>query len=98
MQKNKKRRQKMYERIASFLEFPCDAVANVPVFVIRGRHEIEVSGCSGITEYSEKVISLTVGGNKFTVCGDSLELSDFRDSVLYIRGNIKCASFEGGEE
>ena len=96
MQKKKKRREHIYEKVARFLEVPQELVANVPVFVIRGRHEIEISGCSGITEYSDDVIVLTVGRDKFTVRGNCLELADFRDCVLYVRGNIDSAAFEGG--
>lgn len=86
----------MYEKVARFLEVPQELVSGVPVFVIRGRHEIEISGCSGITEYSDDVIVLTVGRDRFTVKGTCLELADFRDSVLYVRGNIDSAAFEGG--
>lgn len=98
LQKKNKRREHIYEKLARFLEVPQELVKNVPVFVIRGRHEIEISGCSGITEYSDDVIELTVGRDKFTVRGNSLELADFRDCVLYVRGNIDSAAFEGGGE
>ena len=96
MQK-KRRRAHVYEKVAHFLEVPQELVANVPVFVIRGRHEIEISGCSGITEYSDELIVLSVGRDKFTVRGKHLELADFSDSVLYVRGNIDSVAFEGGE-
>ena len=79
--------------ISDFCEVPSDMVSNVPVFEIRGHHEIEITGCSGILEYNDKRIILTVGRDKFTVTGDSLVLSDFRDNVLFVRGNIKSASF-----
>ena len=97
MQKKKKRREHVYEKLGRFLEVPQELVKGVPVFVIRGRHEIEVSGCDGILEYSDDVIVLSVERDKFTVRGRCLELADFRDSVLYVRGNIDSAAFEGGE-
>ncbi len=96
MQNKKRRRVKLYEKIANFCEVPQELVAQIPVFVIRGRHEIEISGADGISEYTDTAIVITVGRDKFTVRGDHLILSDFRESVLYVRGNIDSASFEGG--
>ncbi|MGN1410874.1 MAG: YabP/YqfC family sporulation protein [Eubacteriales bacterium] len=91
--KHKNRRRKLYERIADFCEVPADMVSNVPVFEIRGHHEIEITGCDGILEYNDRIIILTVGRDRFTVTGEFLVLSDFRDNVLFVRGNIKSASF-----
>ncbi len=96
---NKKCRQiKLYERIAKLCEVPQNVVANIPIFVIRGKHEMEVTGCGGILEYDDNSIVLTVGRDKFTVKGKNLVLSDFRESVLYIRGDIVSASFAVGGE
>lgn len=95
--KIKQRKKKLYERIAALCEVPEDAVGNIPVFVIRGRHEIEVSGCSGVREYSDSRIVLSVGRESFTVTGDLLVLTDFRDNTLYVQGNIDSAYFGIGE-
>lgn len=91
--KYKNRRRRLYERLADFCEVPADMVSNVPVFVIRGHHEIEISGCGGILEYNDRRVILKVGRDKFTVTGESLALSDFRENVLFVRGNINSASF-----
>ena len=57
-------------------------------------------GAEGIhawpAEYSDDMIVLSVGRDKLTVRGSCLELADFRDCVLYVRGNIDSASFVGG--
>ena len=93
MHKNRKRRQKLYEKIAMFCEVTQESIAKIPVFVLRGKHELEVEGCDGILEYTSSRIVLSVGKEKFTVVGDMLVLSDFNDNLLYIRGNIVSASF-----
>ena len=95
LQRKNERQKKLYEILAAFCEVPQDVVADVSVFVIRGTHEIEISGCTGILTYDSEQIVLSVGKGKerFRILGDALMLSDFRDRVLYVRGNIRSASF-----
>lgn len=96
--KVKQRKKKLYERFAALCEVPEEFVADIPVFILRGRHEIEVAGCSGVREYSDGRIILSAGKERFTVTGDHLVLTDFRDNVLFIRGNIGGTFFGDGEE
>lgn len=91
--KVKQRKKKLYERIATLCEVPEEFVANIPVFILRGRHEIEVAGCYGVREYSDTKIILSIGKECFAVSGDNLVLTDFRDNVLFIKGNIDGAFF-----
>ena len=95
MQRKNERQKKLYEILAAFCEFPQDVITDLPVFTIRGTHEIEIPGCTGILTYDSERILLSVGkGNeRFCVRGDALMLSDFRDRILYVRGNIRSASF-----
>ena len=94
--KFKRKRRRLYENLADFLEIPADQVARIPVFTIRGKREIEVEGCTGILEYEPERIVLAVGKDRFTVDGDALVLEDFLEGTLYIRGEITSAKF-GGE-
>jgi len=93
LHKSKKRKQKLYERISLFCEIPQESIANIPVFVLRGHHELEAEGCTGILEYNSSRIILAIGKEKLTVLGEFLVLSDFSDRLLYVRGNIKSVSF-----
>lgn len=94
----KRRKRKLYEIIAAMCEMPEDVVGNIPVFVLRGRHEMEVTGCTGVREYRDEKIILAVGRELFTIKGEQLELTDFCDHVLYIRGTISDMRFGIGEE
>jgi len=94
----KRRRRKIYEIIAAMCEISSDVVGKIPVFVLRGKHEMEVTGCVGVREYTEEKIILSIGKELFTVSGDSLELTDFREDVLYIRGNIAAMYFGTEDE
>ncbi len=98
MHKKNERPKKLYEIIAEFCEVPQDIVTDIPIFTIRGKHEIEISGCTGILTYDSRRIVLSIGKGKecFCVTGDSLMLSDFREKLLYVRGNIRSASFGTG--
>ena len=96
----RKRRRKLYEKIAEFCEIPQESVADIPVFVLRGRHELEAEGCTGVLEYEAERIILSVGKNRITVRGSFLELSDFSDRHLCVRGNIESVSYgnaDGGD-
>lgn len=101
MHKKNERPKKLYEILAEFCEIPQDVVTDLPVFTIRGTHEIEISGCTGILTYDSGQIVLSIGAGKepFCIRGDALMLSDFRDRILYVRGNIRSASFgTGGDD
>lgn len=98
MPKKTKRKRKLYEVIAEFCEIPQDAVCNLPIVTICGHHEIEIYGCSGIAVYDDCRIILKLRGDYLTVTGDHLVLSDFREKILYVRGNITGAAFGGAEK
>lgn len=93
MPENKRRRLKLYERIANYCEVGEDYISKVPVFTFIGNGRVEIDGCGGILEYSPEKITLMVGGEKFTVVGRCLTLSDFRFRVLSVRGEIRGAVF-----
>ena len=88
MQKKYVRKKPFYEKIADLCEVPADMILEVPVIVIRGKHEVEVNGCDGILKYDMGECVLSVGKDTYTVNGDHLDFSDFRENVLYVRGNI----------
>ena len=98
MHKKNERPKKLYEILAAFCEMPQDIFAGLPVYTIRGRHEIEISGCTGILTYDSRCIVLSVGRESLYISGDALMLSDFCDNILYVRGNIRSVSFEKGED
>ncbi len=97
LQRKKEYTRKLYEKISDVLDVPQDMVARVPVFIIRGRHEIEVCGCRGILEYGKEKVVLSMGKEMFCVMGKNLTLSDFRDDTLFVRGWIRSAEYADGE-
>ncbi len=85
------------ERLAGMFEVPREAISGCPIFIIRGRSEIEVSSCSGILEYSAKEVRLLLGGgDTVVILGENLILSDFRENTIYVRGHINSLGFCSG--
>lgn len=95
LQEKKNRRKKLYELVSDAVELPPDAIAPIPVFVIRGEHEVEIEGCDGILEYDENRVALSVKGRRSVINGSKLVLSDFRGSILTVRGNIYAVDLTG---
>ena len=89
--------RKFGEIIAEICEVPAETVCHIPVFVLRGRHELEMTGCTGVLEYSHEKIVLAAGEDKLTVRGRLLEIRDLYERVLYIGGEIASLEF-GCEE
>lgn len=91
----------MHEKLSRLFEVPQESISSVPIFEIKGKNEVSVSGCTGILEYNEDRIVLALSDGALEVLGRSLLLCDFRDNELSVRGDIKSASFvdrNGGEK
>ena len=85
--------EKIRKKIADILSLPVDVISGIPVFTIRGREELEADGCTGILEYESDRVVLAVKGERLTVTGTELMLSDFYDTTLTVRGRIQSVSF-----
>jgi len=98
--KPKERRRKLYEIISDICEIPPDTIFGIPTALLRGKHELEVTGCTGVKEYTDGRIVLAMDKEIMTVRGEMLELTDFFDNVILIRGNIVSVRYgeEGGDE
>ncbi|MBQ3636828.1 MAG: YabP/YqfC family sporulation protein [Clostridia bacterium] len=91
--------KRLYQTAAEWMGAEADMIAPIPVFIFRGRREIEAAGCDGILEYGPEKIVLSAMGELFTVKGRGLTLEDFSDGDLFVRGEIGTAFFgTEGEE
>ena len=81
-------RRRLAEALSRFTELPIESLCTIPLFCIKGREEVEITGCRGILEYDEKKVVVKTCGDVFTVWGKGLILSDFHNDVLYVRGRI----------
>ena len=93
-QTKRTRRRPWAELMSDLWEVPGEVSADLPVFLIRGRYELEISGAQGVREYDREKIVLRMRKGICVVTGKELELTDFREAVLYVRGRIDVLSFE----
>lgn len=79
---------RLAEAVSRFTELPVEALCNLPLFYIKGREEVEITGCRGILSYDEGKVIVKTCGIPCTVMGAGLILSDFHNDVLVVRGRI----------
>lgn len=84
---------KFVKKLSEIMSLPVDVMTGIPVFTLRGHEELEADGCTGILEYSPERIVLTMKNERMTVTGDGLLLTDFRNTTLLVRGNIRSVTF-----
>ncbi len=87
-------RHRLAEAMSRFTELPVEAMCNIPLFCLKGREEVEITGCRGILHYEEERVVVKTCGGPFTVTGKRLILSDFHRDVLLVRGVIDGVRFD----
>ncbi len=89
--------EKFAKKLSDLMSLPVDVITSIPVYTLRGREELEADGCTGILEYSDVRVVLDVKGERVTVTGEGLMLTEFQGSALTVRGRI-CAVHLGEAE
>lgn len=98
--RKRKHRHPFAQAMARFTELPVEALCRIPVFTVKGREEVEITGCRGILDYSDERVIVKTAEDVCTVTGGGLILSDFHNDVLLVRGQIDgvmltdCAKWE----
>lgn len=93
----KKGRHRLAMALSRFTEIPVEVISRLPLFFLKGREEVEITGCQGILHYGEDKVVIKTSCGSFTVTGSRLLLSDFCDDTLLVRGVIDGVRFENGE-
>ena len=60
---------------------------------LKGNREAIIDGCYGIIEYSDCLISINIGGCTLKFIGVDFTVSDYSESNITVRGNIKSIEF-----
>ncbi len=81
------------KKLSDLMALPVDVLTTIPVYTLRGREELEADGCTGILEYGEGRVVLDVKGERVTITGDNLMLTEFRGTSLTVRGKIVSVQF-----
>ena len=81
------------KKLSDLMSLPLEVMTGIPVFTLRGREELEADGCTGILEYTPTRVVLAVKRDKVTIAGEELTLTDFRNTVLTVRGRILSVTY-----
>jgi len=81
-------------RILRALDLPEEADAQVPKFTMLGASDLLVENHSGILQYSEELVRLMTPEGIVRIIGHSLELTEFGNERVYLRGRIIGWAYE----
>ena len=81
------------KKLSDLMALPVDVITSIPVYTLRGREELDADGCTGILEYTDGKVVLDVKGERVTVTGKELLLTEFRGTSLTVRGIISAVRF-----
>ena len=89
-------RRKVKEKLKLFgaaLQISDDPFSKLAEINLKGNREIIIDGCYGIIEYSDCLISVNIGKSTLKIMGFDFSISDYSDSNITVRGNIKNIEF-----
>lgn len=84
-----------WDRIKSLADIPGE-LGNGFYLQMRGEHQLIVSGCRKILEYSPQRIRLAIKGFSLVICGEGLVCSSYFERAVGIEGIICCISLDFG--
>lgn len=76
------------QSIAEKLDFPKDAMLNIPKTVIVGNCEICVENYKGIAEYTDESVKLGTGGRFISIHGKGLVIKSISADDIVLSGEI----------
>lgn len=89
----KQKKEQLIKKVAEELQFPDSAMTNSYRIEFRGITDVIIEGCSGILEYRDDCISLNLGRKSVSFFGTELELENFLDGFVQIKGEITSTQF-----
>ena len=75
------------------VDFPLEALGKGANITLLGNKEVVVDGCYGIIEYSDCFIKLSIGNQVIVLSGCDLDIFDYTDCSITIKGFIKSLEF-----
>ena len=92
--KNKKRHNKIQNRLNRILEMPQEISSNIPKITIMGFQKMLIENYKGILEYQEFYIRLSTYIGILNINGYNLYLEEMTTDDLLIIGKIDSIDFE----
>ncbi len=83
---------------SSELDYPLDAMLDVPGIHITGSNTAVIEGCKGVLYYSESKLTLDMGAFSLTFHGIGLVLGNLSKANLSLYGQLTAVLFDKKEE
>ncbi|MBE6708010.1 MAG: hypothetical protein E7578_02050 [Ruminococcaceae bacterium] len=89
-------KRSIVEKITDIFDIPSSVLPWGMDMELRNDKEIFVTGCTGISEYSDNCVIFCGKGMKFICNGTDFELYTFADGRVKLRGTIETVHIERG--
>jgi len=76
------------KKLADALDFPLDAVCDVPRIEISGKNEILIENFRGILDYDTDSFKINSKIGIIKIDGDELLISSITDEAVHVKGKI----------
>lgn len=94
IKKAKNSKEKMVNRIASFLEMPEELVGDNSKITLVGNRYLYLEGNNQIEDYYSHYIKIRTKKNIITLDGKEMEIKEISDSELCVEGQILNIAYE----
>lgn len=88
---------KMKKSFADILDYPKDAVLNIPRITILGNLEIIITNHKGIVEYSPTTIRINSWIGTLKITGENLFIDEISKEDIHLKGKIANIEFSQGK-
>ena len=85
-------------KVSRELDFPIDALCDIPSIRVTGRGSALAENCRGILFYSSQRLVLDMGAYSVGIVGESLTLRALSQQQMMIEGSIQLVDFEDKEQ
>jgi sporulation protein YqfC len=84
----KKQKSTLLQKVARVMELPMDLVSGMSHIELSGNREAVIDGCSGVLEFDENIVRLTVGKFIVKFTGRGLVIKELTKSSVVVEGFI----------
>lgn len=88
-----KKTKSLRRRISERLQLPPQLLAGTPKAELLGRETVVISGCKGLTNYTDQRISARTKAGELSVTGSMLSIVQMDAETLTVSGRIAAVSF-----
>ncbi len=97
MQKQKRRRASIGEKLSDAAELPKEITLGLPKITVLAKEEASVENYKGIIEYDDTVVRLYTAVGIITIRGNALSITAITDEDVTVRGDVSAVLLDTSE-